>query len=32
MSNTEALNVIKSEAATKWDPVIVDTLIEIKAQ
>lgn len=32
MSNTEALNVIKSEAATKWDPVIVDTLIGIKAQ
>ncbi len=32
MDNIEALNVIKSEAATKWDPIIVDTLYKIKTR
>ena len=30
LSNTEALEIIKKESGTKWDPKIVDVLIEIK--
>mgnify|MGYP004726915887 FL=1 len=30
LSNDEALNIIKSETSSKWDPIIVDTLIQIK--
>lgn len=32
LSNEEALKIIKSEASSKWDPVIVDTLFRIKAE
>ena len=31
LSNEEALEIIKSEASSKWDPIIVDTLFKIKA-
>lgn len=30
MSNSEALEILKQEAGIKWDPAIVDVLIEIK--
>ncbi len=30
LSNEEALEIIKSEAGTKWDPELVDFLIELK--
>ena len=30
LSNTKALEIIKKESGTKWDPKIVDVLIEIK--
>ena len=30
MTNDEALKVLKEEAGIKWDPAIVDVLIEIK--
>lgn len=32
LSNKEALEVIKNEAGTKWDPKIVDVLLEIKQE
>ncbi len=30
LSNAEALEIIKKESGTKWDPKIVDVLVEIK--
>ena len=32
LSNKEALEVIKQESGIKWDPNIVDVLLEIKAE
>ena len=31
LSNTEALEILKKEAGSKWDPSIVDVLVEIKS-
>lgn len=31
MSNEKALEIIKSEAGIKWDPVVVDALVSIKS-
>ncbi len=32
MSNSEALEIIQQEAGTKWDPKIVEVLVEIKKE
>ena len=31
LSNKEALEVLKSESGTKWDPVVVDALVKLKS-
>ena len=32
LSNEEALEILKKEAGIKWDPDIVDVLVEIKTE
>ena len=32
MDNQKALEILKSEAGTKWDPQMVDYLIDLKSQ